>query len=56
MICSDGSWESFWLGASACTDDEGQDTRALALQFIDILLALSLQRKASQQINRTQMQ
>ena len=56
MICSDGLWESCWLRASACTDDEGQDTHTLALQFIYILLALSLQRKASHQINRSQMQ
>lgn len=56
MLGSDGSWESCRLGASACGDDEGQDTSVLALQFIYILLALALQRKAPQQINRSQMQ
>lgn len=40
MICSEGLWESCWLGASTRMDDEGQDMRALALRFIDILLAL----------------
>lgn len=56
MVCSNGPWESCWLGARACSDDEDQDSHALALQFIDILLALSRQRKASQQIKRSQMQ